>query len=131
MTPACHILPPLSWLASAQGFPYPVFVPECEYSCVGLKFKSKLLVVLDSLSMHVHVACACVTVYWASPLILSFQVLIVLLMTTTMMTLRTVTIAWVTGLISRSVLMSTTLSCGLLFLYVMFERLTYSIYGFY
>ena len=60
--------------------------------------------------MHVHVACVCVTVYWASPLILSFQVLIVFLMTTALW-MMIATFSWVTVPISRSVQTSSTISC--------------------
>ena len=36
---------------------------------------------LTSISVHVHVACDCVAVYWASPLILIFQVMILIVVT--------------------------------------------------
>ena len=34
-----------------------------------------------SISVHVYVACVCVTVYWASPLILIFQVMTLIVIT--------------------------------------------------
>ena len=40
--------------------------------------KLKILIyclLLVSINVHVHFACVCVTVYWASPLILIFQVM--------------------------------------------------------
>ena len=40
--------------------------------------KLKILIyclLLVSISVHVHVACVCIAVYWASPLILIFQVM--------------------------------------------------------
>ena len=60
--------------------------------------------------LRIHVAYACVTVYWASQLILSFQVLIVFLMMTAIW-MTTATISWVTVQISRSVQTSSTISC--------------------
>ena len=36
---------------------------------------------LVSISVHVHVACVCVAVYWASPLILIFQVMTLIVIT--------------------------------------------------
>ena len=36
---------------------------------------------LVSISVHVHVACVCVAVFWASPLILIFQVMALIVIT--------------------------------------------------
>ena len=46
--------------------------------------KLKILIyclLLVSICVHVHVACVCVAVYWASPLILIFQVMILIVIT--------------------------------------------------
>ena len=46
--------------------------------------KLKILIyclLLVSISVHVHVACVYVTVYWASPLILIFQVMTLIVIT--------------------------------------------------
>ena len=43
---------------------------------VALKLKILIdCLLLVSISVHVHFACVCVAVYWASPLILIFQVM--------------------------------------------------------
>ena len=65
--------------------------------------------------------CACVTVYWASPLILIFQVMIRTARTTA--TSMIVTISWDTARISRSVLMSSPTSAASHFFYAYFESL--------
>ena len=69
----------------------------------------------------IHVACACVAVYWASPLILIFQVMIWTAKTTA--TIMIITISWDTAQTSRSVLMSSPTSAASHFFYAYFESL--------
>ena len=70
----------------------------------------------------IHDSCIFVTVYWASPLILSFQVLTILLMTIVWM-MRTDMIIWGTVSTMRSVPMSIASRCGHHPVLLYFERL--------
>ena len=47
----------------------------------SFNFVHSKFVLLVSICVHVHVACVCVAVYWASPLILIFQVMTLIMIT--------------------------------------------------